>query len=422
MAEELLKIAKTILLNILIKDIPFALALKNTFKKVSLEREECANITALIGCELRHHLLFVSLIKEHLGDIPLENSIGVLFLLSDTLFLKRFGEENTYSFAKNELLERDCSFDVRILDDLINYVKSTNELIPNRYDKESIEYLSYRFNTPIWIVRMWSKQFGKNICFKMLKANYKPADTTVRVNTLVTTSDQIIAESHNYEKTTVDDILKYVSKMPIKKDGNFVNNNVFYEKESTKVIIDSLDIDPIKKIAIYSAYPNNVYLDLAVRFGKDIEIDIVNNHTQSYFETKKGIETFGLKRINIFDETHKEIVTSISSPVDVFFVLPRNSSLDLLRTTPDYFLKIRQDDLDCLLSEQKETLENSADRVERGGKIIYMIPTLSMKEGHQLIRGFIESHPNYSLVEERQFFPYESLDSCLYYAIIKKED
>ena len=50
-----------------------------------------------------------------------------------------------------------------------------------------------------------------------------------------------------------------------------------------------------------------------------------------------------------------------------------------------------------------------------------MIYTISKKEGHQTIEDFLLKHSEFKMVREAQLFPYEELDTALYYAVMKKE-
>ena len=49
-----------------------------------------------------------------------------------------------------------------------------------------------------------------------------------------------------------------------------------------------------------------------------------------------------------------------------------------------------------------------------------MIPTLSRKESNNIIAKFLVENKDFELAEERQFFPFEVYDSCLYFARLKK--
>lgn len=104
------------------------------------------------------------------------------------------------------------------------------------------------------------------------------------------------------------------------------------------------------------------------------------------------------------------------------FVLPKNSMFDLLRSTPDYFIRIKQSSLDELIAGQLVSLTECAKFIENGGNLIYMVPTVNKKEGEGVVKSFLLHNHNFTLLEEKQFFPFEEMDSCLYYAIMQKKE
>lgn len=413
-------IVHSILSNILHNDVPFALALRSGFKKMSVDPEIRGTVTALVGCELRHHLLFRQIVKDYFHYENDFNYTSMYIALANILFAKRLDDSECIRFAKEELLVGHENVKDLEIDKFFNYVKSTQELIPTNLAKDSPEFLSFRFNTPSWIINMWQKQFGKGIAFKTLKSNYHPALTTLRINSLFT-SDELILEKPGFAKTEIEGIVSYSGNNNIAKTSLFEETGLFFEKMATKYVIDSLGLDPYQKVAIYASYPNNIYLDLAVRFSHTFSCDVMTNHLQTYLETKRGIERFALSNMHVYEIEPNSIVTCLSDKVDVFFVLPKNSSFDLLRSTPDYFLRFKQEQLDLMIASQMETLYEADKQLNVGGRIVYLVPTISNKEGHNLIENFTRLHPEYEIEGERQFFPFESLDSCLYYAVIRKK-
>ena len=78
--------------------------------------------------------------------------------------------------------------------------------------------------------------------------------------------------------------------------------------------------------------------------------------------------------------------------------------------------------MDAAITEQNIALDECSKFVENGGQIVYAIPTISKKESHYVITDFLRKHPEFTLKEEKQIFPFDSLDSSFYYAIIVKED
>ena len=169
------EIAKITLEKITLEEIPFAQALRNSFKKYNVDAITRNNVTALLGCELRHQYLLDNLIERYFSDIKFEDSVYLRFLVSNKLFLKRFDGDALYKLAIEQLNKET-------VDELMNFISSTTEIIPNNLDKTSPEYLALRFNTPSWVIKMWQKQFGKGLVFKILKTNYRQSIPSIRVN------------------------------------------------------------------------------------------------------------------------------------------------------------------------------------------------------------------------------------------------
>jgi len=408
-----LEIAKVTLLKIVVNETPFALAIRNSLRENKVDITAKNNITALLGCELRHHYLLDSLIERFFENVEFEKTIYIRFLISNQLFLRRFSNNEIYIKAVEDLPKEQ-------VDSLVDFVNSTNEIIPNELDKSSPEFLSLRFNTPAWVIRMWQKQYGKGAVFKILKSNYHQSTPTIRVNERLISADEMISKHPDFAKSIVENILIYHGRGTPKNLDEFKDNRIFFMKMATKVVIDKLEIEPLKGIAVYSDVPNNIYLDLVARFAKDVKADLIIHHTQSYYETKKVIENCGYNGLSVYNAASSSIVTCVSKKVNTMICLPKNTTFDLLRSTPDYFLRIKQDKLDEIIEGEYQALEESAGVVESGGRLVYMIPTISKKESSILIGNFLFHHPEFSLTEEKQYFPFEPYDSCLYFAILTK--
>ncbi|MCQ2802515.1 MAG: hypothetical protein MJ225_02445 [Bacilli bacterium] len=409
------EISKEILNKVVVKEVPFALALRNAFKANNIvEKDIRSNITSLVGCELRHHLVFDSLLQRFIGEIEFEKTVYLRFYLANHLFLKRFLDKEILQLAKTDL-------DNDKIDEIIEFVSNSNELIPTEFDKDSPEFLSMRFNTPSWVIKMWQKQYGKGVVYKMLKANYHQSVPTVRIDEHKLNVNDFLSSHSDFISSPIENVLMFRGKGTPKTLEEFKDNSIFFFRPATKYIIDNLEVEPIKNIAIYSAVPNNIYLDLCARLGKDINLDIVTSHTQTYFDTLHTIENNHLNGVAVYNAKETSLVTCISSPVSLFFCLPLSTSLDLLRSTPDFFLRVKQERLDEMIANEKLALEECASLIEEGGKLVYMIPTLSKKESINVIGEFLANHPEFELKDDHQYFPFEELDSCLYYAILNKK-
>lgn len=405
--------SKAVLLKLVNEDVPFTIALKNTFKKNNSDAVEKSNVAALVGCELRHHYIFDNLINRFFEGEEFEKTIYLRFALANGLFLKRFPEKDLVALAEQDL-------DKEKIYALYNFVKSTNEIIPKELDKSSPEFLSLRYNTPAWIIRMWQKQYGKGVVFKTLKVNYRQSVPSIRVNENKIDIDEFLAKHPDFSKAPVDNMIIYQGRGSPKKLPEFDNGSLYFMKMATKVILDSLDLDVLKGIAIYTEVPNNIYLDLLTRFKEEAKADLVINNTNCYYETKRNLEKLGKHRMFIYEAEYTSLLTCLSKKVHTMICMPKSSTFDLFRSTPDYFLRINQDGLDELIANESACLAECSKYVEDGGELVYMVPTLSRKESNNVIAKFLVENKDFELIEERQFFPFEVYDSCLYSARLKK--
>ncbi len=405
--------SKTVLLKLVNEDVPFTIALKNTFKKNNSDAVEKSNVAALVGCELRHHYIFDNLINRFFEGVEFEKTVYLRFALANGLFLKRFSEKELIALAEQDL-------DKEQIYALYNFVKSTNEIIPNDLDKSSPEFLSLRYNTPAWVIRMWQKQYGKGVVFKTLKVNYRQSVPSIRVNEKKIDIDEFLAKHPDFSKAPVDNMIIYQGRGSPKKLTEFDNGSLYFMKMATKVILDSLDLDVLKGIAIYTEVPNNIYLDLLTRFNEEAKADLIINNTSCYYETKRNLEKIGKHRMFIYEAEYTSLLTCLSKKVHTMICMPKSSTFDLLRSTPDYFLRIKQEGLDELIANESACLAECSKYVEDGGELVYMVPTLSRKESNNVIAKFLVDNKDFELIEERQFFPFEVYDSCLYSARLKK--
>lgn len=404
------EIATIVLTEIFCDEKNFSVAVKSNIQRYEVSKDSAPLISGIVGCELRHHMLLLALAKETFSFPELKDYFPLLLLLTNVLFYKRF--EN------DQLIQNVCKVsDIKPaeLNAFIADITSRSDLLPKNVEKGSPYYLSIRFNTPLWLVNMWIKHYGRNFAYKILKDNYKPSLNVVSVNTIKEKVDAII-ENKDFALSPVEGALIYSGKMPIRKLPFYTKHLIYQDKLPFRAICNNLDIEPHSTVAIFSGYSNNFYLDLATKLGNKYKGDIIVPNYQDFCDVKNNVKLFGLENVRVYEAQANTLITCISEKVDLFCLLARNSNFELFKTSPDYFLRFSRDSLDKLITEQRYSLEEAAELVNVNGILLYMIPTLNKKEGRDLIKDFLLIHPNFKLLEEKQYFPFDPEDSILYFA------
>ena len=406
---ETIKLANNIFKQIVFSGTPFSLALKNEWKYKNVESKDRSLITAIVGCSLRHYYLFQNGLKKYCEN-PSEGLTSLVFIgLSNSMFLKRLDVKSVEKYVQKLLTQEE--FD--IYKDITRNTTETNQLLPDDINVNSLEYLSFRYNTPLWLIKMWNKHYGLNVVYKLLKNNNSPLRTFVKS----LSNDEII--NNDFLKRD-ENLYEYIGQDNLKTSLLVESKKLFGYSIAMNEMNKNVDADAVRGIAIYQGYPNNILLDIVSKTSKYIRLDLISPTFQVLYEAKKNVAKYGLENVAIYEASAESMITCVSKKVHTLYVMPNNSRFALLRSTPDYFLRIDQSKLDEYLNDEKVSLYESAQFVEDGGNLIYCINTVNQKEGHIMIENFLNDHPDFSLVEEKQKFGFGDGDACFYYAILIK--
>ena len=170
-------LAQKVLNDILVNDVQFNDALKKLFQADPAIRPLRGSVAGLVGCELRHHLLFTHLVEEaKIEGLTEEEKMAIKLALADIYFFKRIALED----MKKVLSEKIGEEKMEKLEPLFAKAETPNEFIPAEFLKTSNKYLSLRYNTPEWVLKIW-QHFGDGQTYRILKANVRQNTSSVRI-------------------------------------------------------------------------------------------------------------------------------------------------------------------------------------------------------------------------------------------------
>lgn len=418
---ENLKITIAILNDVLTNKNNFYKSLRKNFDHNQVENSRKKIITAFSGCILRHYLCFNDLIKRNYKDINENEKYVIMYMLANIVFLKRLSDDEWIALLNNYLKEISSAIDITALTEFLQSKKEGVNLIDESIEKGSYLFCSLRFNTPLFLTKMWSRSFGKNLTFKIIKGNTKTPSQYVRLNELKMSKEEFEKKfSNEFTPTEYDGIYEYHGKNPLKRLPLYQNKKIFSISIGMHELVTKLDLDPIKPIAIYSGFYNPLFLDANVTCLNKVQIENLIEPQKDYHLFKNEMKQFGFVNNSMIECKPSSIIASLSKKVNTFVLFPSNSTFESLRLSPDYFYHFDPNTFDELIKNQKELLDEAKNFVLDGGKIVYVVNTISKKESELIIRAFLEENKQFTLEEEKQYFPFEKEDTTLYYAILRK--
>lgn len=252
---------------------------------------------------------------------------------------------------------------------------------------------------PEWIVDHFESNYGKDISEKILKSMQEESLVTIRVR------DELSDYGGLLKVKDFDDAY-YVSK------GKSIYDIDGYE--SGKFIVQDLSAQRVMKFS--GIKENDMVLDLcASPGGKAIHAADLGGIVRArdltddkILRIDENIERCNMsnKKVDITTEAFDAAVFDESSVgrYDVVIADLPCSGLGVMGRKADIRFKTKKEDLNALVSIQRDILTNAWQYLKQGGKLIYSTCTINKDENENQVKWMIEKFP-LELISEKQYFP-----------------
>ena len=406
-----------VLLKVVKENVPFHLAVRSSLKqnKSDKNRDLKMVVNASSSATLRHFYVLKENIDRKYPDLDDDKILLIALAIADKLFSKRFTreEEKLLTFVR-----KTTGLDG--IEEYINGFVDPKNLIPEDIEPESRKYFSLRCNIPLWVVRMWEKN-ASILCKRLYYSMRKYEKNVLRINNQKIDDESFFKKYGEYKPHSESGLAIINDIKAIKKSKAIINEEALPIFPGYKILCDDLDIDPFRGIAIFAEEKNDLLEELYIRLGTRFNADYLCGDQKTFFSVSRSSKQLCLTDLRIYECSHEAIMTCVSKPVHTFFVCPKNSNFMSLVEEPDAFLRYKQEDMDGFYDSEISSLDHACKHVEEGGDLVYFVPTFSRNEGRKVIKQFLSTHEDFTLVKERQLFPFDKYSTMLYYAIFRKE-
>ncbi|MEG0529300.1 MAG: hypothetical protein RR578_03090 [Bacilli bacterium] len=193
-------------------------------QKVSTHDEKLI-ISTVLGATIRHYYLFRNVFNLYFKEADNRIFAAAALTYSDLYFSHKLGEKS--SIISEFLIYAESIEQLESAKSIIEYFgeKKPFDILETEFRSKSLmQYFSIRFNIPDWIIRMWAKQYGKNISYKIIKNVSAKAPRYIKKNDVLTDSNFKLDATLYKPLPDVKDVYEYIGKDNLKK----INDNVLY--------------------------------------------------------------------------------------------------------------------------------------------------------------------------------------------------
>lgn len=375
---------------------------------------QSSNISVLLAKEaLRHYFLFEHLLQRfNINFSPKQKSLFFI-TLTNNFYLHLLSKNNCNGFLKQEIPNDEYKKSEQILD----YKGSLEEMIS--FEKDSDFYFATKYNVPIWLIHMWRKHYGDDLVNKFLNASIRYDYQTYVVNSLKTSTKQILNEFPEFSSPFEDMLIIKGTKRYQLTDA-FKNYDYIDVKVGFKNLIDEL-INPYEEVLLYSGYDDDFAKTAIIKTKGKLGLHLMVPNLNQRIELMRFLRMNKLRNINFFEANDEYALRAgVSYKLSKVIVFPLSTRFDIVSKYPDFLLHFDRDDLDGIIQGEKDALELCSKWVSEDGELTYVVNTLNKKESSLLIKEFLEKHPDFSLEKEEQQITSDPFMTTMYFAILRR--
>lgn len=314
--------------------------------------------------------------------------------------------------------------------DLINAIlrnlQRDIEQLPKPQFKDRTKLVATTFSHPEWLVSRWSSRFGEREAFQLMQANNTRPSYYVRANTMRTTlaNFELRMEKLGVEFEASDwlpNFYKVDSVQPFIEKGLLKKGICQVQDIAAGFAPFILDPQPNEKIYDLCAAPGTKSImisDLTEGESDILAVDISGERLEKLAESALN---FGAENIKI----RRGDILELSLPLaDAVLLDAPCTGTGVLSKRADLRWRRDEEGLTNAVELQAQLLEEAANMVKRGGRLVYSTCSIEPEENMGQIQQFLKNYPTFELQPLEDFVPEEVLteDGLAYQTFPHKHD
>lgn len=270
--------------------------------------------------------------------------------------------------------------------------------------------LSLQYSFPEFLVTDWIKEFGEDFTRQLLKALVERPDFSVRVNTLKTTTQDVMNELSGtgieaepgrfLPEALVLHGVTDISQLPAFLDGRLT-----VQDESSMLVARILDPKPGERVLDVCAAPGGKTTHIAQMMNDQGHITAWDIHEHKTDLIRENAQRLGIHIIDAHKRDAMEITNDETDRYHRVLVDAPCSGTGIIRRKPDIKWQRKQDDIASLVEVQRKILYNAGRAVAPGGILVYSTCSMDVRENEQVIRHFLNAEAGFEPVSLGDILP-----------------
>lgn len=260
---------------------------------------------------------------------------------------------------------------------------------------DPVSRIVWEHSHPAWLVSNWVEAYGEEETAAMCESNNRPPHGSVRVNALRTNREKLLADMRAEGLNAMPSSL---SKDGIVAEGAgnlalsqwYRNGELSVQDESSMLVVEALRPEAGMRVLDCCAAPGGKTTHIAERMGNTGEVVANDVHAHKVALIADQAERLGLTSVatmNVDASTLGRELTAGS--FDAVLLDAPCTGFGVIRRKPDIKWAKRPEDVASIASLQADLLDQAAQLVRPGGRLVYSTCTVERAENEDVVRRFL---------------------------------
>ncbi len=296
---------------------------------------------------------------------------------------------------------------------LRNIIRSKNAIRYPEPEEDLTGYLAAYYSHPSWMVKRYVARFGREETEKLLQANNEKPYLTLRINLLRTTIEEFrrLLESVGLKYKNgkyFPEFIHLLNLTNITAWEYFAKGYFNIQDESTGLACRLLGVSENMRVLDLCSAPGGKTAYLTVLMKDKGEVIAIDKFESRLKLVKQNIDRLGITSVktvvtDALDYTNKTLFDRVLADVPC-------TGTGTLSKKPDIKWKKDIFDLRKMNDLQYRLLCKAASLVKPGGAVVYSTCSIEPEENFEIVKKFLDNHPDYQLDKADDRFPKDLVD------------
>ncbi len=283
--------------------------------------------------------------------------------------------------------------------------------LPKPAFEDRTKLIATTFSHPEWMVKRWVQRMGEREAFQLMQANNNRPQYYVRVNNLRTKTNNFKLRMEKAgiefeESDWLPGYFKVQSVQPFIAKEWLIRGFCHIQDIAAGFAPTILEPMPGENIFDLCAAPGTKSIVMADMMNAEGSITAVDINSQRLELLAQSAMNFQAENIKIRRADVRELDLKLAD--GVLLDAPCTGT-GVLSKRADLRWKRTEEELENSVKLQEELLDEAANHVKRGGRLVYSTCSIEPEENWEQIQKFLDRYDNFELENLEEFLPEEVL-------------